>query len=125
MYRRRIYSVCTTKALGRIPLYCYQIDVFSTCLSEKKGGHQHENVSSESSASPRDLSPLVSRMCPIVTAPSSPTTNQNKQDAALSSPDDYMQGPDLAGDPEQLDYPGEEEIMRIYKARSIPPSGYD
>ena len=85
----------------------------------------HENVSSESSASPRDLSLLVSRMCPIVTAPSSPTTDQNKQDAALSSPDDYMKGPDLAGDPEQLDYPGEQEIMRIYKARSIPPSGYD
>ena len=74
-----------------------------------------EYASSESSASPRDLSPMVSRMCHIVTEPSSPTTDQNKPDAALTSPDDSMQGPDLACDLEQLDYPGEEEIKRIYK----------
>ena len=34
-----------------------------------------------------------------------PTTDQNISDAALSSPDDAMQGTDLACDPEQLDYP--------------------
>ena len=46
-----------------------------------------------------------------------PTTDQNISDAALSSPDDSMQGTDLACDPEQLDYPARpmtpgEEIMR-------------
>ena len=87
----------------------------------------------ESSASPRDLSPLVSVMVPIVTVPASPTTNQNISDAALPPPDYSMQGPDLACDQEQLDYParpmtpGEEEIMRIYEDEVYrpPESGYD
>ena len=55
----------------------------------------HEYASSESSASPRDLSLLVSRMGPIVTVPATPTTDQNISDAALSPPDYSMQGPDL------------------------------
>ena len=87
---------------------------------------KHKYASSESSASPRDLSPMVSGAGPIVTIPASPTTDQNISDAALSSPDNAMQGSDLAGDLEQPDYPtrpmtpGEEEIKR-----SIPTSGYN
>ena len=77
----------------------------------------HEYASSESSESPRDFSLLVSGPGPIVTVPASPTTDQDILDAALSSPDDSMQG--IAGDTEHLDYPtrpmtpGVEQIMRI------------
>ncbi len=73
-------------------------------------------ASSESSASTRDLSPLVSGTDPIGTIPASPTMDQNISDAA---PDDSMYG--VAGDQEQLEYPyrpmtqGEEETVRIYK----------
>ena len=49
-------------------------------------------ASSESSASPRDLSPLVSGTDLIGTMPASPTMVQNISDAALSSPDDSMYG---------------------------------
>ena len=59
----------------------------------------HEYASSESSASPRDLPPLVSGTDPIVTIPASPTMDQNISDAALSSPADSMYG--VAGDQEQ------------------------
>ena len=59
----------------------------------------HEYASSESSASPRDLSPLVSGTDLIVTIPVSSTMDQNISDAALSSPDDSMYG--VAGDQEQ------------------------
>ena len=34
-----------------------------------------------------------------------PTTDQSISDAAISTPDHSMQGPELAGDPQQLDYP--------------------
>ncbi len=64
-----------------------------------------EYASSESSASPRDLSPLVSGASPVVTVPASPTTDQSISDATLSPPNYSMQGSDLAGDPEQQDYP--------------------
>ena len=76
-------------------------------------------ASSESSASPRDLSPLVSGTDSIVSNPASLTMDQNISDAALSSPDDSMYGVD--SDQEQLEYPyrpmtqGEEETVRIYK----------
>ena len=39
----------------------------------------------DSSASPRDLSPLVSGTAPIVTVPASPTTDQDVSDEALYS----------------------------------------
>jgi len=78
----------------------------------------HEYLSSESSASPRDLSPLVSGTDPIVTIPASPTMDQNISDAPLSSPDDSVYG--VSGNQEQLEYPYRpmtpgEEIMRIYE----------
>ena len=63
----------------------------------------HKYASSKSSASPR------------------------VSEAALSSSDDSMQGSDLAGDLEQLEYPyrpmtpGEEEIMRIYEDKVFWP----
>jgi len=47
-------------------------------------------ASSESSASPRDLSQLVSGTDPIVPIPANPTMDHNISDAALSSPDDSM-----------------------------------
>ena len=58
---------------------CAPQDVSLQCLSENKGGHEYASL--ESSASPRIT------------------------DAALSSTDDSMQGPDLACNPEQLEYP--------------------
>ena len=54
-------------------------------------------------------------------ASSKSSSSQRISDAALSSPDDSMQEPDLASDLEQFEdpyrpmTPGEEEIMRIYE----------
>ena len=63
----------------------------------------HEYASSESSASLRNLSSLVSGAGLIVIPSASPTTDQNISDAALFFPDDSMHR--VAGDPKQLDYP--------------------
>ena len=83
----------------------------------------HEYASSDSSASPRDLSGTA----PIVIIPANLTTDLDTPEAALYSPEDSLQGPDLACDPEQLEYlyrpmtPDEEEIMRIYENRIYCP----
>ena len=60
-------------------------------------------ASSESSASLRDLSPLVSGTDLIVTITASPTMDQNMSDAALFSPNDSLFG--VASNQEQLEYP--------------------
>ena len=60
----------------------------------------HEYASSDSSASPRDLSGTA----PIVTITANLTTDLDTSEAALYSPEDSMQGPDLACDPEQLEF---------------------
>ena len=57
-------------------------------------------ASSESSASLRDLSPLVSGTDLIVTITASPTMDQNMSDAALFSPNDSLFG--VASNQEQL-----------------------
>ena len=63
-----------------------------------------EDASSDSSASPRDLSPLVSGSTLIVTVPFSPTTDQDVSDEALYSQDGSV---DCATrDVEQLGYLG-------------------
>ena len=70
----------------------------------------HEYASSDSSASPRDLSSGSL----IVTIPASPTTDLDISEAALHSPEYNMQGPNLACDPEQLDYPANISEAAIY-----------
>ena len=55
-----------------------------------------------SSASPGNY--LVSDTDPIVTIPASITTNQDISDAAPFYTGDFMQGPDLAYDPELFEY---------------------
>ena len=64
----------------------------------------HEYASSDSSASPRDFSLLVSGTAPIVTIPTSPTTDQDISDEALYSPAGSMNR--ATRDLEQLWYPG-------------------
>ena len=84
----------------------------------------HEYASSDSSASP---SASASGTAAIVTIPANLTTDLDTPEAALYSPEDSMQGTDLACDPEQLEYlyrpmtPDEEEIMRIYEDRIYCP----
>ena len=96
-------------------LTCQRIEEATSLLPIIKS----EYASSESSASLRVSSPLISIAGPIVTLLASPTINQNISDAALLFADYSMQGSDLPGDPEQLDYPARpltpgEEIMRTY-----------
>ena len=61
-------------------------------------------ASSDLSASPRDLSPLVSGTAPIGNKPASPITDQDISDDALYSPAGSMNR--ATGDLEQLGYPG-------------------
>ena len=78
-----------------------------------------EDASSNSSASPMYLSPLVSGTAQIVTVLANPTTDQDASDEA---PDSRVGSIDRdSQDMEQLEYqyrpmtPGEEEIMRIHE----------
>ena len=76
-----------------------------------------EDASSDSSASPRDLSPLVSGTAQIVTVLASPTTDQDTSDETPDSRVGFIDKD--SQDMEQLKYQyrpmtlGEKEIMRI------------
>ena len=78
-----------------------------------------EDASSDSSASRRDLSPLVSGTAQIVTVLASPTTDQDTSDETPDSPVGSIDKD--SQDMEQLEYqyrpmtPGEEESIRIHE----------
>ena len=74
-----------------------------------------EDASSDSSASPRDLSTIVSGTAPIVTVPASPTTDQDVSDEAL-----YPRHGSLDRDTREIGQPGPLEYAGELKYPECP-----